>query len=281
MSSFPRTRIEDISISRMLIGTNWFLGYSHTSCAKDKQIREMHADPARGADVMEVFLDAGVDGMVGFAQNEQLHEAMQIAQDRTGKGIILVSTPILPTEGTQEAIDEAARILDEEARRGVPICMPHTGTTDKLVDRRDRTIRQMDVFCEMIRERGMVPGLSTHMPEAPIYADESGLDVGTYISIYNAAGFLMPLEVDWVHRMIWQRAKPVITIKPLAAGRLHPLVGLAFSWATVREQDMVAIGTMTPDEAREVIDISLSQLECRGGSVELQRTRSKAAVDGK
>ena len=46
----------------------------------------------------------------------------------------------------------------------------------------------------------MIPGLSTHMPETPIYADESGLDVDTYISIYNAMGFLMQIEVDWVQR---------------------------------------------------------------------------------
>ena len=52
------------------------------------------------------------------------------------------------------------------------------------------------------RERGMIPGLSTHMPESIIYADESGLDVDTYISIYNAMGFLMQVEVDWIAQVI-------------------------------------------------------------------------------
>ena len=41
------------------------------------------------------------------------------------------------------------------------------------------------------------------------------------------------------------------------------------------------VGTMTPDEAREVIEISLSILEARSAIVELQRTRSKASLDGK
>ncbi|GAG02576.1 unnamed protein product [marine sediment metagenome] len=127
----------------------------------------------------------------------------------------------------------------------------------------------------MIRDRGMLPGLSTHMPETIIYADESGLDVETYISIYNAAGFLMHLEVDWVHRIIWNAKHPVIAIKPMAAGRLLPLVGLAFVWATVRDTDMVAVGTSTPDEAREVIEFSRSILERRSDRVELQKTRSK------
>ena len=97
---------------------------------------------------------------------------------------------------------------------------------------------------------------------------------------YNAAGFMMQVEIDWVHRIISEAKKPVITIKPLAAGRLLPLVGLAFSWATIRDQDMVTIGCSTPDEAREVIDISLAQLSRRASAVELQRTRSKASIDG-
>ena len=68
---------------------------------------------------------------------------------------------------------------------------------------------------------------------------------------------------------------------PMAAGRLIPLAGLAFSAATLRDQDMVTVGTRTPDEAREVIEISLSQLERRQCNVELQRTRSKKSIDGK
>ena len=83
----------------------------------------------------------------------------------------------------------------------------------------------------------------------------------TYLSIYNAAGFLMHVEIDWVHRLIWRAKHPVITIKPLAAGRLLPLVGLAFNWSTIREVDMVAVGTSTPDEAREVIEVSRAVLE--------------------
>ena len=46
-------------------------------------------------------------------------------------------------------------------------------------------------------------------------------------------------------------------------------------------QDMVCIGTMTPDEASEVIEMSLSILERRKSLVELQRTRSKSSIDGK
>ena len=98
------------------------------------------------------------------------------------------------------------------------------------------------------------------------------------IQIYNAAGFLMQIEIGWVQRMIWGRKKPVITIKPLAAGRLEPLVGLAFVWATLRPIDMITVGCMTADGAREVIEISMALLEHRLPDLKLPETRSKASL---
>lgn len=279
MSEFPRTKIENLSVPRLIVGTNWFMGFSHTSAAQTKFIKELQTRE-RIADILEVFFDAGIDTVLGGQPDDtHLQAAMRDAEDRTGRKCIWIGTPGFDLSRTEEARDKNLKTLDAFAKTGCQICMPHQSTTDSLVDRRTRTIRDIDFILSAIRERGMIPGLSTHMPETPIYADETGIDVATYIQIYNAAGFLMQIEIDWVHRMIWRRAKPVIAIKPLAAGRLHPLVGLAFSWATLRDIDMVCIGCMTADEAREVIEISLSQLERRSPTVELQSSRSKASLE--
>jgi hypothetical protein len=278
MSEFPTTQIEHLTLSRLIIGSNWFLGYSHTSKAKDDLIKATQ-DRQRLTEIVEVFLRAGVNATMGIRPEAPHYlDAVREAEDRTGRGCIRIATPHLNIDDGPEALDETARILDAQAECGADICMPHQAVTDALVDRRTRSIPKMDVYCKMIRERGMLPGLSTHMPETPVYADETELDVATYIQLYNAAGFLMQIEADWVHRMIWNAKKPVMTIKPLAAGQLLPLVGLAFVWATLRPIDMVTIGTYTADEAREVIDISLSLLEQRASSIELQKTRSKASV---
>jgi len=69
-----------------------------------------------------------------------------------------------------------------------------------------------------------------------------------------------------------------MTIKPLAAGSILPSVGLAFVWNTIRDQDMVTIGTTTPDEAREIVNLSLDFLNRRMPENELQKTRSKASI---
>jgi hypothetical protein len=284
MSGFPRTTVGGVSLPRMLIGTNWFLGFSHCTAAKDAYIQSV-MDRRKTADVLEVFLKAGVDAVMGLIQRPVLHEAVQEVQDRTGKKMTVISTPLVPVSKTTPAKGfdpgEVAKLLDEEVRLGATFCMPHQGTIDSLVDRCTREIRHMPALSKMIRERGMIPGLSTHMPESIVYADETGLDVETYISIYNSMGFLMQVEVDWVARIIHAAKKPVMTIKPMASGQLRPFQAFSFVWSTLRSQDMVTVGTMTPQEAQECIDLSLNILERKDIQVKLQETRSKAAVKTK
>lgn len=276
MTEFPRTMVGGVSLPRLVIGSNWFNGYSHTSLAQDKFIKE-YQTRERIAEVLAVFLEYGIDAILsGFSEN--LENAMRDAEDRAGRGITRIITPhfnILPG-GNPE--DEPEAVFDRCKEFGATFCFPHQCVTDALLDRMYGVIRDYDRYARMIRERGMIPGLSTHMPEAVVIADKTNADVATYIQLYNAAGFLMQVEADWVMRIIQQAKHPVLTIKPLAAGRLLPVVGLAFVWNTVRDQDMVSIGCTTPDEAREVIEISLDLLNRRIPANELQRTRSKRSL---
>jgi hypothetical protein len=261
----------------MIIGTNWFLGYSHTSAAKDRFIKS-YQTRQNIADILEVFFRSGIDTIMGMPE-PILRDAIADAQDRTGRRAILVLTPHFNFLPGGPAEMEPECVFDKCKALGATFCFPHQCVTDCLIDKMHRTIRDMDGYSGMIRDRGMVPGLSTHMPESVIIADESGADVETYIQLYNAIGFLMQVEVDWVMRVIRKARRPVMTIKPLAAGRLLPPVGLAFAWNTLRDQDMVTVGTTTPDEAREDVELSFSFLEKRIPDNELQRTRSKKSLE--
>ena len=276
---FPRTVVGGVSVSRMLIGTNWFLGYSHTSAAKDRFITS-YQTRQNIADILVACYERGVDTMMGMP-TPILCEAMQDAEQRTGRKGILILTPGFDPLPGAKAADSPEAAFDNCRKFGATFCLPHTGTTDRLIDKMDGTIRNMGTYTRMIRERGMIPGLSTHMPEAVAFADNNNYDVETYIQIYNAIGFLMQVEVDWIMRLIKNAKKPVMTIKPLAAGRLLPPVGLAFSWATIRDIDMVTVGTTTPDEAKECIELSLDFLNRRMPDNVLQVTRSKKSLEKK
>ena len=276
MDGFPRTMVGGVSLPRLLIGTNWFLGYSHTSRAKSRFIKD-YQDAKSMAEIIGVFLEYGIDAVLG-PTSELLEDGIRLAEDKTGQEVIRILTPsfnILPG-GDPEREPEAA--LDQTKKLGATFCLPHQCVTDALLDRMHKTIRDLDKYTQMIRDRDMIPGLSTHMPESVIYADKMEADVETYIQMYNAAGFLMQVEVDWVMRVIQRAEKPVMTIKPLAAGRLMPIVGMTYAWNTIRDQDMVTIGTTTPAEAREIVEMSMDLLDRRAPEQELQATRSKASL---
>jgi len=277
MADFPRTNVGGVSVSRIIIGTNWMLGWSHTTKAKDDFIKS-YQTPKSIANILEVFMKAGVDSIMGMP-HQKLVDALTEAEQRVGRKIVRIWTPnfkLTPKDDAEYTPEQAFDLCKE---KGASICMPHQSVTDALMDKMTKTIRDLGKYTKMMRDRGMVPGLSTHMPETIIYADAMNADIESYIQIYNAIGFLMQIEVDWVMRVISKAKKPVMTIKPFAAGRIHPAVGLAFNWNTIRDQDMVTVGCTTPDEAREVIDLSLTYLARRLPENVLQKTRSKKSLE--
>jgi len=139
---FPRTMVGGVSLPRMIIGTNWFLGWSHTSLAKDRFIRNFQT-PENVADILTVFFESGVDAIMGVP-NPLLKKAIEIAEDRTGHQAILILTPhfnYLPGGPTEM---EPERVFELCKNQGATFCFPHQCITDAILDRMNRTIRGMD-----------------------------------------------------------------------------------------------------------------------------------------
>ena len=265
---FPRTMVGKVSLPRLIIGCNWVSGFSHLSAAGDTMIRQTHSAPDSVSAIFETFLSYDINAVLGlFGVDHNLMPAVNLAQERTGKRLILIDEPIIDVDDTKEARAEAKRKIDECAKRGATFCLPLHSCVEQLVNKNTRTIDRLPDYLYMIREAGMIPGLSAHMPEIVQYADFNEYDVETYIQIYNCMGFLMQVEIENVARIIQNARKPVITIKPLAAGRTTPFVGLNFVFNTIRGQDMAAIGCFNADQAAEDIEFALAAIERRAPAI--------------
>lgn len=256
--------VENISLPRYIIGTNWIGGWSHrTSCA-DQMIKDFHSDTREIRAMLKTYLAFGIDAiMAPFASVPVLLQGIREVEEETGRKLILIDTPTINVEDSAEGRAAAKAKLAESAELGAEICLIHHSSVEKLVDKNARAIRRLDDYTSMIRDLGMVPGLSCHLPECVVYSDLNNYDVQTYIQIYNCMGFLMQSEIETVHSIIHDAKKPVMTIKPIAAGRTTPFVGLNFSWNTIRDCDMVTVGCFTAREALEDIEISMAALEHR------------------
>ena len=268
-AQFPRTNVGGISVSRMIIGSNWMAGYSHRSPAADAMIRERHAAPDSMEPMLDIFLSHGVDTiMAPFGQTPAILEAVRRAEQRSGRGMILVDTPIINVDDNAAARREAEAVIRHSREMGAAFCLLHHSSVEQLVNKNRHETCRLDDYTRMIRDAGLIPGLSAHMPELVVYSDENGYDVETYIQIYNCMGFLMQVEIESVNGIIQSAKKPVMTIKPMAAGRCTPFVGLNFSWATIRDCDMVTVGCFNEREAAEDIEISMAALERRAPRLE-------------
>ena len=261
---FPRTTVAGVSLSRMIIGTNWILGWSHRSPAADRQIKDRFPGGKQVVPVLKAFLDGGVDTIMGPLQQERvMQEAVRETEDATGKKLILIDTPIINVDDNEAARREAREVIRRSKACGATFCLLHHSSAEQLVNKNLHQITRLDDYTDMIRQEGMIPGLSAHMPELITYSDDNGYDVETYIQIYNCMGFMMQVEIETVASIIHNAKKPVMTIKPMAAGRVTPYVGLNFTWNTIRPCDMVTVGCKDPLEAEEDIEISRAALERR------------------
>ena len=263
-NTFPRTTVGGISLPRMLIGTNWLLGWSHTGAAADAGIKEKYQKPEDFYPILHTYLEHGIDAiMSAFSDNPLGVDAIHYAEDRDGKKITIIDTPVMNVDDSAEARREAEAKIKKSREIGSTFCLLHHVTVEQLVNKNKREITRLPDYLSMIRNEGMIPGCGAHMPEVILYCDANGYDVETYIQIFNCMGFMMQVEIENVARIIQNAAHPVMTIKPMAAGRTTPYVGLTFNWNVIRPCDMITVGAGSALEAEEDIEISLAALEHR------------------
>ena len=261
---FPRTEVGGLSLSRMIMGTNWLLGWSHTSVSADEQIKARYNSAEAFKPVLEAYLRHGVDTiMAPFGGAPELERAVKETEQKAGREIIMVDTPIINVDDNPAARKEAEATIKAAGQRGSKICLIHHSSVEQLVNKNLGQIPRLDDYTKMIRDAGMIPGLSAHMPELVVYSDQNGYDVETYIQLFNCMGFLMQVEIETVASIIHNAKKPVMTIKPMAAGRCTPYVGLTFSFNAIRPCDMVTVGAYNAQEAEEDIEIAMAALEHR------------------
>jgi len=281
LQQFPRTTVAGLSLPRMLIGTNWMLGWGHRTPASDNLITTRNRNKEAIAEIICSFLPYGIDAIMAPAsQHTVLVDGCKLAEDRTGKKVTIIDTPIINVDDSKEGRQSAAAAIKASKDIGATFCLPHHSSVEQLVNKNLEAIPRLPDYLKMIRDEGMIPGLSAHMPELIIYSDAQEYDVETYVQIYNCMGYMMQVEIEYIHNVIWNAKKPVMTIKAMAAARVTPFVGISFSYATIRECDMVTVGCLTPQEAVEDVEIGLAAIERRRPDLEGRASPKKTAALG-
>jgi len=264
----PTTKIGDVTVARLACGSNSFFGFSHLSAARDTWLKR-HFTDERLYGMFECCARLGINLFVSGNQ-ERFARLRRELEDATGHHINWACTP------SGRTLDELKAGIDQCRSWDVEICLPHTSFIEQNLDLRNGEITDLREALGYIRSLGMVPGVSTHRPEAVPLCVDKGYDAETFILPLNALGFLCQVEIEWQERIIRNCPKPLIVIKPLAAGRLTPVPGFTFVYQRIKTIDAVAVGVMAPEELEEDVSLVCGLLGEPVQEIALTTSRSKA-----
>ena len=266
----PMTVIGGHKVSRLMCGSNSFFGFSHISAARDAWIRRTFTDELV-TEVMVAGAKLGVNCFISGPLDRfvRIREAIEKA---TGVHTVWFATP----GGAN--LEELKDGIRKTADLGAEFCMPHTCWTEAYLDVANMKIHGYPEAAELIRKLGMVPGLSNHRPESLRVCMKQKYDCETLTLPFNSAGFLCSVETDWTARLIQDCPIPIISIKPLASGRLMPPTGFSFVYQHIKPTDTVAVGVLSAEELEEDVKLALQYTAGAAERVELTTSRSKAAL---
>jgi len=262
--SLPKVPFGDVQITRLVMGSNQFYGYSHFNGLLDKLMVDWNT-PDR---ICETLLKCQQNGINAYqyAHHDTTLPDLDRFRSRGGK-MHLIST------------DPRMNPVDEVVRRSGTMALYHHGeVTDRLF--RAGQMDKVEEYTKKVRQAGVRVGIGTHKPEVVEYAEEREWDVDFYmLCAYNRTrtpeeirkllGVLpMPaselyLETDppRAYQVARQTSKTCFLFKILAAGRVARSpqeVDKAFADALVniKPQDCIVVG-MFPrfqDEVKENCD---------------------------
>ncbi len=258
------TTIGDLRLSRLLLGSNPFSGFSHQGLERDERMIH-HYNVAR---IKEALFEAERLGVTGLVARTDFHVMRMLLEYRDDGGALQWLAQTCPEVGSSEACARRA------ARGGAVACHVHGGVMDHLVAQGRAAEAQAAIDC--IRSLGMRAGIAGHTVDVFRFAEER-LDVDYYMCCYynptsrtndpeHVHGAIEEYREEDRRAMtdlIQTLSRPVIHYKILAAGRNDPDAAFAYCGGRMRPQDLACIGIFTGDDPRMLeTDVRLFEKHC-------------------
>ncbi len=272
------TRIGDLTLSRLLLGSNPFSGFSHQG--EERDARMVHYYTV--ARIKQTLFEAERLGISGFVARTDFHVMRMLLEYRDEGGRLAWLAQTCPEVGEAEACIRRA------ARGGAVACHIHGGVMDHLVGQgRGAEVAGAIAF---VRALGMKAGIAGHTTEVFEWA-ERDLDVDYYMCCYynptsrsadpehvhGAVETYREEDRQAMADLIATLSKPVIHYKILAAGRNDPEQAFAYCCARMRPQDLACVGVFTGDDPRMLeTDVRLFQSHSHGERSSAEPARSLA-----
>jgi hypothetical protein len=264
----PTVKFGKAEITRLIVGSNPFYGYSHFNRTMDQSMREWYTQDRR----MEVLHAAERNGINAWQVHYDIQPMADVARYRAEGGkmrlILLADFELMKNP----------KLLPEVAKLG-PLGIAHHGnrTDERFRSGQKDLVRD---FLKAVRDTGVLVGLSTHNPAVIDTVESEGWDLDYYQAcLYRVsrtpeesrAQFgeaplgetFMEKDPERMCKMLRQTKRPALAFKLLGAGRTSSSPQLVekafrFAYANIKPADAAIIG-MFPryrDEVKENTDLA-------------------------
>jgi hypothetical protein len=233
-SPLPTVRLGTLEVSRFILGSNPFWGYSHKSAKLDEEMRRHHTD----------------------------ERIMQILDEAAECGLTAVTSP--PDD---RWVKLYANYLEKGGRLKTWISQCH-GLPDQMFEEIDRSVRsgakavfiqgarveeqfgpgRLDVlrsWVERIKQAGLPAGCAAHWPEIHLELERQNFPTDFYYQCFydvSRSSDYSAAEREKALATILKLEKPVIAYKILGAGRLSASEGFEYAFNHIRRKDGVCVG---------------------------------------
>jgi hypothetical protein len=264
----PTVKFGKAQITRLILGSNPFYGYSHFNRTMDACMREWYTQDRR----LEVLHDAERNGITTWQVHYDTQSMADFARYRAEGGkmhvILLADFELMRNP----------KLLPDAAKLG-PLGIAHHGnrTDERFRAGQKNLVRD---FLKGIRDTGVMVGLSTHNPAVIDTVESEGWDLDYYQAcLYRVTRTpeesreqfgeapvgetFMEKDPERMCKMLRQTKRPCLAFKLLGAGRTSNSPqqvekAFRFAYANIKPGDAAIIG-MFPryrDEVKENTDLA-------------------------
>ena len=241
-------KFADLTVSRLILGSNPFSGFSHQSIERDWEMRHFFSSQK----VKETLFAAEAVGVNTLIARTDFHVMRTLMEYRDEGGTLQWFAQTCPEVGSHKDCIERADTYHAKAVHLHGGVMDHAFAQGKLDD--------VQPALDLIRSKGMLAGIAAHNHKVIAWAEEN-LDLDYYLCCYynptprderadHVAGAVEQyLEEDRqsMTALIPGLSRPVVHYKILAAGRNDPAEAFAFAASKMRANDAVCVGVYPKD----------------------------------
>jgi hypothetical protein len=230
----PTVRLGTLEVSRLILGSNPFWGYSHKSPQLDEEMRRHYTDER----IMEILDEAADCGLTALASppDERWVNIWTHYLEKGGRLKIWISQ----CHGNPDQMPEE---IDRSIKAGAAAIFIQGLRVEEQFGLENFDV--LRAWIEQIKEAGLPAGAAAHWPEVHPELERRKFPTDFYYQcFYNVSktNDYSAAEREKAVATIKGLKKPVIAYKILAAGRLPASEGFEYAFNHIARKDGVCVG---------------------------------------